>query len=760
MTKRQKVNADYKSREGQPLLSKRRQVRDGDGGRGCSGTWRRAGGRELQPGLAPGLALGMSWCQNGLAEGIAQRQRAQLGTQPSLAAVLCICLGARAGLADVRKDSVPTRSPPSPTSSCFPQVLQRLPQAAAEVTWVTVTPLYMDRLVLRPFTSLKPTGCGTQEGSLECGHSLPHSGTVTQPPRLSVSDLSPLHGPPLTVTPLCWLSPEMPRAASARVKMPPLPAAPAASGSSPTSRAWSTGPVARGYRDLVPTSPWGTMAADGAWLTPTPESSAEGLRQGSGARQGHGLSPLRCEGDTPHRTGTQLAWKHLGHTETQELIEVQGEHGGKTSKDLIRGLAPCLHEDTSIKSNCTQEQSRFCQVTDAEPEVLPSTPSLTKCSTGEMGNSSELLSPGLIAEPFSVSDDLQLRDIFLEESEEEWEDEGLPDTAAPAAGDRCSDRQSVSLASWKEKKAEAAASAVARDLSDKGHSELFPTSEPEETSGFPASLSSGGPCEDRRTHWLAEQSTHGMLLCRETGDDSKPLLQISAEELGKLEEDILSTFHEESILVPHSLSSLTNEGTGETEKYSHLVSPDLFEELWSLFNNRDMPSWDTHADNLLAKWEEEELPDTDSAGEEDNEPKSSLCPPMQDKVEPTASRLDSDPCDEGHSELLLMAPPKESKMLACTFSANTTEEADATCVDAGHAQARLDQENPCSTGMLAGPSRVPAQTLACSVSSSSTDVTTVLQPPAPRRWSSILKTARRALSRLFSFSCRSGQREE
>ncbi|XP_005042611.1 PREDICTED: uncharacterized protein LOC101821516 [Ficedula albicollis] len=132
------------------------------------------------------------------------------------------------------------------------QVPQRLPQAAAEVTLVTIMPLHGDRLVPRQDTSRTPTGQITKEASLESGHSLPHSGTVTRTQRLSVSDLPPLHGPPLTVTPPCWFRPEMPKSASARVKLPPLPAAPAASASSPRRRPRSACPVTSRSRELPP----------------------------------------------------------------------------------------------------------------------------------------------------------------------------------------------------------------------------------------------------------------------------------------------------------------------------------------------------------------------------------------------------------------------------------------------------------------------------------------------------------------------------
>lgn len=624
---------------------------------------------------------------------------------------------------------------------------------------MTITPLHGDQLIPRQDMEWILRELRGQEDSLEDGHSLPHIGTVTRPPRLSVSDLPPLHGPPLTVTPPCWLSPEMPRAASARVKLPPLPAAPAASGSSPRGTARSVGPVARGYPDLVPPSPWGILAADRAQVTPSLHSSAERLWPGSGARQGHRLPPLQRAGGLPLHTGTRPAGNLLGHTGVEELSEVQEEHGGNSYGDPFRGLAPCLCEDTSIESTCTQEQSSVCQEADAEPQVMPNTPGLSEGSTGETGNSSELLSPGLVGEPHSGSDNLQSGDTFLKESEEMWEEEELPDTAAPAAGDVDRDLWSVSLVPLK--KAEATASAVAGEPWDKGSSELFPTAEPEKSSGFSASSLPEGPCEDRGTHWLTEKITHDKLLLKETGDASKHLPHIEAEELEQLEEDILSSLDQESPLVPHNLCSWSKDYGGETKKYSQLVPPDLFAELWSLFNNRDVPSWETRLDELLAKWEEEELPDTDAAGEGHSEPKCSLCAPLQDEeAEPEASPLDSDPCDEGHSEPLLRAPPEEAKMLAHNLPADPAEEADAACVDAAHAQDSLEQENPCGTGTPAGASLVPAQPLACSVPSSPTDMAPVPQPPAPQRWRSVLKTARQALRGLFSFSCLRGQGEE
>ncbi|KAL2308642.1 hypothetical protein Nmel_001701, partial [Mimus melanotis] len=636
---------------------------------------------------------------------------------------------------------------------------QRLPQAAAEVTWVTITPLHGDRLVLRQDTSWRPTGLRAKEASLEDGHSMPHSGTVTRTPRLSVSDLPLLHGTPLAVTPPGRLRTEMARAASARVKLPPLPAAPAASASSPRRRARSAGPVTSHYREFVPPSPWGTLAAGRAQVTPSPGSSAGRLWQGSVAGQGHRLQLLRGAGGVPLRTGTQPAWKHLGHSETEELSRVQEEHGGKTSRNLFSGLAPCLCEHTSVKSTSTQKQSSVHQEADPQAQVLSSAPGLTEGSTGETGNSSELLSPGLIAELCSASDSWWPGGALLNEPKEKCEEEELTDTEA--AGDGDSDQQSVLLAPLKVKKAATAASALAGDPWDEGPSEIFPTPESEETSGFSASSLPGGPSDDNGTHRPAEQCAQGKLAYLETDDASKHLLHVTAEELEELEEDILSSMHPESPFVLHSIGSWTKNSAGETEHHSQLVPPDLFEELWSLFNNRDMPCWDTRVDQLLEKWEEEELPDRDAAGEGNSEPETALCPPLQDKaVEPAGSPLVSDPCDEGHSEPLHRTPPKEAKMSACVSTANVTEEANAACMEAVCSQASFAQENSYGAGAAAGPCPEPAEPLTCSVPSSPTDTSTVPQPPAPRRWCSIIRRARWALRRFFSFSCLKGQSEE
>ncbi|CAN8183680.1 unnamed protein product [Coccothraustes coccothraustes] len=377
------------------------------------------------------------------------------------------------------------------------------------------------------------------------------------------------------------------------------------------------------------------------------------------------------------------------------------------------------------------------------------TPSLD--STGK--RACDTLSPAVIAEPPSGYDSSEPRDTSLKKPEEKMEEE-LSDQEAAEDGD--SDPWSILLPPLKVKKA----CVVGRDPWDEKPSELFLTSEAEETSGFSPSFSSGGTCEKRATR-PSEQSAHSTVLCLETEDALEPFLHIKAEELEQLEEDILTSLDQESTLVPPNLCSWSRRCAGETKTYSQLVPPDLFEELWSLFNNRDMPFWDTHVDELLEKWKDEELCDRDAAGEGDGETECALCPTLQDiESELAASPLDSDPCYEGHSEPDLSSPEEETKMSACVWSADPPEDPNTACLDAGHDQASNAQATTCGTGVPTGASLVPAQPLACSVPSSSADMTTVPQPPAPQQWRSMVKMAQRALRRLFSFSCLRGQPEE
>ena len=214
-------------------------------------------------------------------------------------------------------------------------------------------------------------------------------------------------------------------------------------------------------------------------------------------------------------------------------------------------------------------------------------------------------------------------------------------------------------------------------------------------------------------------------------------------------------------LVPHGTGRVTKDAAGETESSSELVSLDqLLADLCPV--SHDSLSCDALIRELLEECEEEQLPDREAAGERDSEPESALSlPPQEEEAEPAASTVDSDPRDEGRSEPLPTALPQEPELFAvCASPADPADEADAAGREAGRAQATPPQAKPCRAGEPAGACPVPAQPLARSGPSSPAGMATVPRPPAPRRWRSVVKTARRALRRLFSFSCLRRQLEE
>ncbi|RMC14771.1 hypothetical protein DUI87_06946 [Hirundo rustica rustica] len=316
MTQQTDTNAHSQSREGQPLLYRRRQVRDTDGGRAGSGTRGKLGCRDSH---AKHQALLCGLASTEMAQGHQCPRGSEQSWEPSPAwqPWPAPALGPGPGLDSMGGTPCPHSLPPSCASSCLPQVTNRQTQVAREVTWTKITP---------------------------------HS-SVTQPQRLSVSDLPPLDGPKLPLPLPCQISPQMQRAASARLKLPHLPAAAAAaSAASPRGTGRAVGPVASGHQELMPPSAWGTLPAGEAWETPSLAGRTEGLWHGSVARQSHLLPPVQPAHSVQIHTGSQLAWKHLGHSDTDKLIKVQQGHGGDTCSDLFRDLGPCLHENRSLES--------------------------------------------------------------------------------------------------------------------------------------------------------------------------------------------------------------------------------------------------------------------------------------------------------------------------------------------------------------------------------------------------------------------------
>ncbi|KAF4798981.1 hypothetical protein TURU_058928 [Turdus rufiventris] len=500
----------------------------------------------------------------------------------------------------------------------------------------------------------------------------------------------------------------------------------------------------------------------------SPDSLAESVARQSAARVANCLKPLRDAHGVPLRTGNRPAWDYWGEILLEELTELQEEDSENSFPDLF----PRRREDKRITSTCTQERSIVCQEVNAEPQVVPRGPTLTKDTTGEPRHSSEFLSPVQLAEQQSVSHNPQCWDTPPKETE--WEEEELPGAEGEGEGD--SNPQGTLHALLKEKEGEAGASGLDKDLWDKGSSKLLPIPEPEQCSDFSASPSSGSPCEERGNHQLPEQTSWGKLMSTGPEDASKHLLNIEAEELEKLEEDILSSMDPESSRktytlwdpfsltlapvagpsVPPSLCCLTKDCAGEMESYTQLVPPDPCEEQRSIFNNKDALSRDSQIDQLLPVWEEEDPHVRDTAGEGESETDGTLSLSLQDKeVEPSASPLDTDPCDRGHSVSLPTALPMDTNMFS-VLPVDPRDEANAADMESGCAQAAYPQEERCR----AGACPVPAQALPYIVPAGPTGSAAVPQPPAPRTWRSMAKRARRALRRLLSFNCLRRQPEE
>ncbi|XP_053789398.1 uncharacterized protein LOC128782909 [Vidua chalybeata] len=536
------------------------------------------------------------------------------------------------------------------------KVTHRQPQAAPQVTWRNNTP---------------------------------HS-SVTRPQRLSVSDLPPLYGPQLPLVPPCQLSPEMQRAASARVKLPHLPAAApgAAPGFSPGATARAVGPMARGQPEMVPPSPRGTLAAGGAWEMPSLARRTEGLWRGSAARQGHHLPPVPPAHGLQIRTGTQPAWKHLGHSEIEELIKVKEGLGGNTCSDLFRDLGPYLCENRSVKSTLRT------------PKWLSA----------------------------------------------RQEAEGIRRPAQQTARHKrlCPEDEEALMQRLRKKREE---------LEDKVHEEMFRAifsslddAESPMRSKCILKDASSLTLEPAAGPWVPH-STCSMIADAagetQTSSELVSLDQLLAE-LGPVWDNSLSC-------------NALKDSTGERENNAGIAHPDLLAGLCPV--SGDSPSC-TFLDELLEMWEEEELQERAVAGESDSEAESPLPLPLQEEeAEPPASPVDSDPCIELHSEPLPTASLEDPKMsVGCPLPADPADEAEEAGKEA--AQATPPQEKLCRDEALAGAGPVPAQPLARCVPACPAGSAAVPQPPAPRRWRSMAKTARRALRRLFSFSCLRGQPEE
>ncbi|XP_059702861.1 fibrous sheath CABYR-binding protein-like [Haemorhous mexicanus] len=463
----------------------------------------------------------------------------------------------------------------------------------------------------------------------------------------------------------------------------------------------------------------------------------------------------------------------------EELIEVQAGHGGNTFKDPYGGLGPYLLEDRSMVSTCTWQKSNVTPQMDVEPQELPRACSSTNGCTEKAAECSQLLRSALLAEQSPASGNSTPWDTPVKELEEKGEEEEVAE--AQAAGEWDSDLQNVFLSILKEAKEEEEVCALAGDPLEEGHSKLLLTSESEESSNFSASPLSGVPDEERAACWTAKHAALQKQLCMRL-----QIMRKKREELEKLVEeevyaelfgDIVSSMSsEESPMtsscdlrdassaslepsadpsVPLSPWSTTEDATAETQSYSELVSSELSTDLGS--DSEDSLSLEIPLNELLEKWEHKE-----AAGQQDTEVESPLSiPPQDEEFEPSPPPPDSDLNDQGHSEPLPGALAQEAKGFAgCASPADVMDEAEAAGMEAGCAQANPPQERPCRDEPPAGACPVPVQPLAHSVPACPAGSAAVPQPPAPRPWRSMAKRARRALRRLFSFSCLRGQPEE
>nr|XP_041569960.1 uncharacterized protein LOC121469276 [Taeniopygia guttata] len=317
------------------------------------------------------------------------------------------------------------------------QVTPRQPQAAPQVTWTTITAIPGGRptLSLRPIRSRSPTWSCTRRGSQYGGHSVPRS-SVTGPQRLSVLHLPPLHGPPLTLAPPHHLSGQSSRAATDCVKLPPLPAA-AASGSSPRGTARAVG-----------------AAWDSVKLPPLPAAPAAAAASGSSPGGTARAAGPTARGQPEHVPS--LPWGTLAAGRAQGRRVLESRTGGLWNGSVAR-QGHCL------------------------PSVTPAR-GMPLC-TG--------MRPAWKPVRHSVCENSQPCATSAKELEKKQQEEELPE--AQAADEWDQDLQTLLFALLEENEEGAEACALAGDPWDEGHSKLFLTSEPEETSGFSASPCLEGP---------------------------------------------------------------------------------------------------------------------------------------------------------------------------------------------------------------------------------------------------------------------------
>ncbi|KAL2308617.1 hypothetical protein Nmel_001675 [Mimus melanotis] len=479
---------------------------------------------------------------------MAQRQRAQLASQPSVAAS-----GQHLpwGQAQHVRDTMLIQPPPCHTSSCFPLVTHGQPQVAPRVTWTTIPPIHGDRPILlpRPIRSRSPTRSCTRRGSVEVGHSVSPS-NVKRPQRLSVSDLPPLHGPVLTLAHL--------RLHSCRGQEYPLTVL-------SCHLCWQQ------QKPLDPLS----EAQHVLWEQPLALSSCPLCQQ---------QQALGCLAGAQNVLWAPWPRASLCHLPHGALLLRAGIKEPLPRRAELRG------------SGMGQEQGRASACHLCNPHVA----CCSRLGLSQLGNTCGLPSQQRRALPLK-----SLRP-FLKELEEKQEEEELPETEAADEWD--SDLETASIAVLTDNEVEAEASALSGDAWDKGHSKLFLTSEPEETSGFSGSSLSGISSEERATYQPAEHAVLHKQLCM----GPEALLALMCTKGEEMEADKMDTslfgdifssrgneekpmtsscvFWGPSSSTPepvsdpsslHSACSVSEAHTAHLENYSELVFPDLSADLGS-----------------------------------------------------------------------------------------------------------------------------------------------------------------------------------
>ncbi|XP_053808285.1 uncharacterized protein LOC128793206 [Vidua chalybeata] len=477
-------------------------------------------------------------------------------------------------------------------------------------------------------------------------------------------------------------------------------------------------------------------------------------RHGPAAGQGHGLPPVQAARGALLCAATQTSWKHLERSE--ELIKVQLGHGDTTCSDLFKDLGPYLRENRS-----TLRTPKWLSARQESQGIRWPAKQTARCKRPCPGDEAALVRRlRKKREELEQLEDKVYEEMFraifssLDNKENTTSSRSnLTDPPSPVLEPAAGHLERHSAACMTKDAAGETQHSEPVSL-DQLLAELSPVSHD--------SLSCDTLVKELLENWEQEELPDTEAAGQRDREPESALFLPRQEKEGGVLRDASSLTLE---LVAgsqglHSISGLTKASAGETD--TETAPPDRLAELCSA--SADEPSCDAFLNKLLEKWEEGKLLGRAAAGERDSEAESPLShtPEEEEEDEEAApSSEESDPCGKGHSELLPRVLPEEAKGFAvCAAPADAADEADAAGTEAGRAQAAPAQEKPCGDEPPAGACPTPAQPLARSVPACPAGSAAVPQPPAPRRWRSMAKRARRALRRLFSCSCLRGQPEE